>query len=75
MAETTVAGLPLQVPDDLAQPLGAVVVIKGLARDDEVCYYILKTSDITRTEATGMLIMAADEFRASLAGLAREPGG
>jgi hypothetical protein len=75
MAEITCAGLPLKAPDDMVTPLGAVVVVKALDGRDEVSYYILKTDDILRVEAVGMLVTASDEFRASLADLAREPDG
>jgi hypothetical protein len=75
MADTTVAGLTLDLDDDLSTPLGAAVVVKGLDKAGDVCYFIGKTSDVTRTEAVGMLIAASDEYRAGLADLARDPSG
>jgi hypothetical protein len=75
VASETVFGMPIEVSDDLRTPLGAVVVFKGFDENDEIAYFIAKTSDVTRTEAVGMLIIASDEFRASLAELARDTGG
>lgn len=72
MAQITIAGLSLEAPDELVTPLGAVVVIKGLDCVGEVSYYIAKTDDVTGVEAIGMLTVASDEFRASLAELARK---
>jgi hypothetical protein len=73
MAQGTVLGLPIEIPDDLRTPLGAVIVVKALDGDDEIAYFITKTTDVTRVEATGMLITASDEFRVSLADVARDP--
>lgn len=72
MAEVTVAGIKLNAPDDLATPLGAVAVIKALDSQGEIAYYFLKSDDVSRIEAVGMLVTASDEFRASLAELARD---
>ena len=68
----TVLGVQVDIPDDMAQPLGVVMVVKALDDTGEVVHYIAKSSDIHRVEAVGMLITASDEFRASLAELARD---
>jgi hypothetical protein len=73
MAEETVLGMPVAVSDDLGQPLGAVLVIKGLDLAGQVCYFIAKTPDVTHTEAVGMLVTASDEFRVVLTELTRTP--
>lgn len=72
MADHTVLGMPIQVSDDVKQPLGAVVVIKALGEDGDLCHWIAKTEDVSRVEAVGMLYVAADEFRATLLSLPRE---
>jgi hypothetical protein len=71
VAESTILGMPIQVNDDLKQPLGAVVVVKGLDEHGDVCHWICKTDDISKVEAVGMLTVASDEFRATLLDLPR----
>lgn len=67
----TVLGIPVEVSDDIRQPLGAVVIIKALDDSGQVCHWIHKTDDISRVEAVGMATVAADEFRAALLDLPR----
>lgn len=69
---STVLGLPIKVSEDLRTPLGAVVIVKGLDSDGDVCHWIHKTDDVTSVEAVGMLVVAGDEFRAGLADLIRK---
>jgi len=71
MADATILGMPVQVNDDLQQPLGAVVIVKGLDDQGDVCYWIHKTDDIHCVEAAGMCTVAGDEFRATLLDLTR----
>lgn len=64
-------GLPIEVSEDVRQPLGVVVIVKALDADGEVIHWISKTEDITRIEAVGMTMAASDEFRAQLLDLPR----
>jgi hypothetical protein len=70
--EHTVLGMPIKVSDDVRQPIGAVVVIKALDKDGDMCHWIAKTDDVTQVEAIGMCTVAADEFRATLLDLPRK---
>lgn len=55
--EHTALGLLLDTTDedyDIAQPLEVLVVVKGLDSHDKVCYWTLKSPDLSNVEAMGM---------------------
>jgi hypothetical protein len=59
--EYTALGLSLDSRDeayDVAQPLEAVVIVKGLDSDDQVRYWAMKTPDLPNVEAMGMAMWA-----------------
>jgi hypothetical protein len=50
-------GLPLDTSDedyDIAQPVEALVIVKGLDSRGKLCHWTLKTPDLTSVEAMGM---------------------
>jgi hypothetical protein len=61
--DATVCGLPLEGETDLAQPLSAVVCVKGLDEEGHIAYWHRATDDLTRTEAMGMALGLLDELR------------
>lgn len=64
--DATVFGLKLDTSDDaydIAQPLEAVTVVKGLDSDGEIHYWTAKTSSLTTIEARGMLDWALEVAR------------
>ena len=61
--DMTVCGLPLPGETDMTQPIAAVVMVKGLDEDGHVAYWTSATEDLMLTEAIGMAIAMADEFR------------
>jgi hypothetical protein len=57
--EYTALGLLLETSDedyDLVQPLEVLVVAKGLDSAGHVCYWVIKTPDLTNVEAAGMAL-------------------
>lgn len=67
--EETVLGMPLAPGElhDLAQPLEAVVVIKGLSETGETSYWSTSTPDLNTVECLGMIGYADVVLRAGLA--------
>jgi hypothetical protein len=63
--------MPVKVSDDLSQPIGVVMIIKGLDAEGKVLDFIAKTDDVRTVEAVGMCLAASDEFRACLLDLPR----
>jgi hypothetical protein len=61
--EVTVAGLPLAGETGIMQPLAAVVCIKGLDGDGDVCYWSRATEGLSTTEAQGMALGLLDDLR------------
>jgi hypothetical protein len=61
--DMTVCGLPLPAETDLSQPISAVVMVKGLDESGKIAYWTAATEDLMLTEAIGMAIAMADEFR------------
>jgi hypothetical protein len=66
--EVSVAGIPLVGEHDIAQPLAAVVCIKGLDEDGKVCYWSRATEGLSTTEAQGMALGLLDDLRESRRG-------
>lgn len=66
--DCTVLGMPLIGDHDIAQPLGALVIIKGLDEAGKVCHWARCTDDISTVEAVGMATMALDTLRDALRG-------
>lgn len=64
----TVAGMPLIGQTDIAQPIAAVVCIKGLDETGRVAYWSLATDALTTTEAVGMALGLLDDLRAARGG-------
>jgi hypothetical protein len=62
--DVTVAGLPLVGENDIMQPLAAVVCLKGLDEQGNVCYWSRATDGLTTTEAQGMALGLLDDLRA-----------
>lgn len=63
MIEIAVAGIPLVGEHDIAHPLAAVVCIKGLDEDGNVCYWSRATDGLSTTEAQGMALGLLDDLR------------
>lgn len=66
--EYTVLGLPLEAGDevrDLAQPVEALVVVKGLDSQGKMCHWAVKTPDLSSVEAMGMAMWAYEVARNS----------
>jgi hypothetical protein len=63
MDAVTVAGLPLVGEKDIVHPLAAVVCIKGLDEDGDVCYWTRATEGLSTTEAQGMALGLLDDLR------------
>lgn len=63
MTGATVAGLPLAGENDIMQPLAAVVCIKGLDEQGNVCYWSRATEGLSTTEAQGMALGLLDDLR------------
>jgi len=61
--EIAVAGIPLIGEHDIAQPLAAVVCIKGLDEAGHVCYWSRATEGLSTTEAQGMALGLLDDLR------------
>lgn len=59
----TVAGLPLIGENDIMQPLAAVVCVKGLDEQGNVCYWSCTTEGLSTTEAQGMALGLLDDLR------------
>jgi hypothetical protein len=62
MNGVTVAGLPLG-ENDIMQPLAAVVCVKGLDEQGNVCYWSQSTEGLSKTEAQGMALGLLDDLR------------
>ena len=65
MNDVTVAGLPLIGENDIMQPLAAVVCVKGLDEQGNVCYWSRATEGLSLTEAQGMALGLLDDLRAA----------
>ncbi|MCW2904455.1 MAG: hypothetical protein JWO67_6720 [Streptosporangiaceae bacterium] len=66
--EYTVLGMKLDTEHaDLAQPLAALVVVKGLDAEGRVAYWAMATEDIQTVEALGMANYAKVRLEKSLA--------
>ena len=63
MTGMSVAGLPLVGENDIMQPLAAVVCIKGLDDQGNVCYWSRATEGLSTTEAQGMALGLLDDLR------------
>jgi hypothetical protein len=64
LIDLTVAGMPLVCEaDDIAVPLAAVVVIKGLDADGDIAYWSCATENLKTTEALGMAVGLVDDLR------------
>ena len=63
LPEPTVLGMPLLGDHDIAQPLGAVVCVKGLDEDGNVAYWSRATDSLSTTEAQGMALGLLDDLR------------
>jgi hypothetical protein len=66
--EYTALGLPLDTTDeacDIAQPIVALVVVKGLDSDGRLVYWTLKTPDLSNVEAMGMAMWGYEVSRNS----------
>ena len=63
MDGVTVAGLPLIGENDIMQPLAAVVCVKGLDEQGNVCYWSRATEGLSTTEAQGMALGLLDDLR------------
>lgn len=66
--EYTALGLPLDTTDDdydIAQPVVALVVVKGLDSDGKLVYWALKTADLSNVEAMGMAMWGYEVARKS----------
>jgi hypothetical protein len=63
--DVTVAGLPLVGENDIMQPLAAVVCVKGLDEQGNVCYWSRATEGLSTTEAQGMALGLLDDLRAA----------
>jgi hypothetical protein len=61
----TVAGLELPGENDIMHPLAAVVCLKGLDEDGEVCYWSRSTVGLSTTEAQGMALGLLDDLRSA----------
>jgi hypothetical protein len=61
----TVAGLPLAGENEIMQPLAAVVCIKGLDDQGNVCYWSRATEGLSTTEGQGMALGLLDDLRAA----------
>lgn len=54
--EYAALGLPLDTTDedyDIAQPVEALVIVKGLDSQGKLCHWVLKTPDLSNIEAMG----------------------
>lgn len=66
--EYSALGLPLDTTDedyDLVQPVVALVVVKGLDSDGKLCYWAIKTPDLSNVEAMGMAMFGYEVARKS----------
>jgi hypothetical protein len=61
---SAVCGIPLEM--EVATPIAALVMVKGLSEDGEIAYFHEKTDGITLTEAYGMAMSLVDEIRQAL---------
>ena len=62
--DLTVAGLSIPGDnDDIVQPLEAVISLKGLNKDGDVCYWSKATDGLTTVEARGMALTLLDDLR------------
>jgi len=59
----TVLGMPLNGDTDIAQPLAAVVCVKGLDEQGNVAYWSRSTDGLSLTEAQGMALGLLDDLR------------
>jgi len=59
----TIAGLPLVGENEIMQPLAAVVCLKGLDKDGQVCYWSRATEGLSTVEAKGMALELLDRLR------------
>lgn len=77
-ASCTVLGIPLDVGgDDLItelQPVNALVVVKGLDEDGDVCYATAATEGLSAIECLGMAEYAALKLRTGMASRMRDEG-
>jgi hypothetical protein len=58
-----VLGMPIEIASDLAQPIAAVVIVKGLDTSGEIAYWTAKTDGVTGVEAWGMVMFAEQVAR------------
>jgi hypothetical protein len=68
MAEFAALGLPLDLTDgdyDIAQPVEALVIVKGLDSRGRLCHWALKTPDLSNVEAMGMALWGYEVARKS----------
>lgn len=63
MPDQTVLGMAIDLADDLAQPLAAVVIVKGLDNDGNIAYWTSITEGLTGVEAWGMVMFAEQTAR------------
>lgn len=61
--DATVLGMRLQGDADIALPLGALVVVKGLDAEGNVAYWATTTDDVTSVECLGMAAFATEVLR------------
>lgn len=72
--EATVLGMPLFGANDICQPLGAVVCVKGLDEAGNVAYWSKATESLSLTEAQGMALGLLDDLREARTGRPAERG-
>lgn len=55
MAQQTVLGIPVELPEDLSQPTDFAMVIKGLDSDGKVSYWTVSSDSLMNVEIIGMM--------------------
>jgi hypothetical protein len=60
MPDWSVLGMPLRPEGDVAQPLEAAVIIKGLDADGKIAYWTTCTEGLTSIEILGMCTWGAE---------------
>jgi hypothetical protein len=66
--EFTVLGMPLDTSDedyDIAQPVEALVIVKGLDSRGKMSHWALKTPDLLNVEAMGMAMFGYEVAKKS----------
>lgn len=64
--DPTVLGMPIDMGEDIAQPISAVVILKGFDMDGKVCHWARATDGMTDIECLGMVAWAFEVIKSNL---------